>query len=261
MAEEQDKPQEECKETKCECEVGAPMWMVTYSDLVTLLLTFFVLLLSMASMDPVRFTEASSSLKDAFGMHRVPAHVDFAIPILPSAPKTTFTPIQNEMTVKMYEKIKSQLEKLKMSNDVQTIHQDSDTIILRLKDKVLFEPGKSQITPASYSILRNISNIIRPFPLTLRVEGHTDNTKISSIEIDNWDLSIDRAVSVLRFYTQTDLFPLDRMSAVGYGPDRPVAPNTTEKGRAENRRVDFLLRLNAAPGQKPASGSPGKIPL
>ncbi len=261
MAEEQEKPQEECKETKCECEAGAPMWMVTYSDLVTLLLTFFVLLLSMASMDPVRFTEASSSLKDAFGMHKIPAHVDFAIPILPSSPKTKFTPIQNEMTVKMYEKIKSQLEKLKMNNDVEVLQKDSDTIILRLKDKILFKPGQTKLTPESHSILRNISNIIRPFPLTARVEGHTDNTKISNFKIDNWDLSIARAVSVLRFYTQTDLLPLDRLSAIGYGPDRPVAPNTTEEGKAKNRRVDFILRLNAAPEKKLSIGSPGKIPL
>ena len=80
------------KERKVDAPAGAPAWMVTYSDLVTLLLTFFVLLLSMASMDPVRFTEASSSLKDAFGIHREPAHVEFAIPVLPSPPVTQFSP-------------------------------------------------------------------------------------------------------------------------------------------------------------------------
>lgn len=261
MAEEQEKPQEECKETKCDCSGGAPAWMVTYSDLVTLLLTFFVLLLSMASMDPVRFTEASSSLKDAFGMHNIPAHVDFAIPVLPATPQTKFTPVQQEMTVKMYEKVKSQLDKLKMSNDVEAIKKDSDTIILRIKDKILFKPGQSRITPIAYSSLRNISNIIRPLPMTLRIEGHTDNTKVSDLKIDNWNLSMDRATSVLRFFTQSDLLPLDRMAAVGYGPDRPIASNATPEGKAQNRRVDFILRMNAAPNKKASLGSPGKIPL
>lgn len=261
MAEEEEKAVEECKQEKCECAVGAPAWMVTYSDLVTLLLTFFVLLLSMASMDPVRFTEASSSLKDAFGMHNIPAHVDFAIPVLPATPKSKFTPIQQEMTVKMYEKVKSQLDKLKMSNDVAIIKKDSDTIILRINDNILFKPGQSKITPIAYPALRNISNIIRPLPMSLRIEGHTDNTKISNLDIDNWDLSMDRAVSVLRFYIQSDMLPLDRMSAIGYGQDRPISTNTTEEGRGQNRRVDFILRLSNAPDKKAPRGAPGQIPL
>ncbi len=91
MAEEEVQEEQKCPE--CECPAGAPAWMTTYSDLVTLLLTFFVLLLSMANMDPVRFTEASSSLKDAFGMHNEPAHVEFAIPVLPSPPITPYSPI------------------------------------------------------------------------------------------------------------------------------------------------------------------------
>lgn len=261
MAEEDEKPVEECKQEKCECPVGAPAWMVTYSDLVTLLLTFFVLLLSMASMDPVRFTEASSSLKDAFGMHNIPAHVDFAIPVLPATPRSKFTPIQQEMTVKMYEKVKSQLDKLEMSNDVDVIKKDSDTIILRIGDNILFKPGQSKITPIAYPALRNISNIIRPLPMSLRIEGHTDNTMISNIDIDNWDLSMDRAVSVLRFYIQSDMLPLDRMSAVGYGQDRPVTTNSTEEGRAKNRRVDFILRLSNAQNNNAPRGAPGQIPL
>ncbi len=261
MAEENEVQPEECKEKKCECEAGAPMWMVTYSDLVTLLLTFFVLLLSMANMDPVRFTEASSSLKDAFGMHNVPAHVDFAIPILPSPPRAKFTPVQQEMTVKMYDKIKSQLDKLKMGEDVEAIKQDSDTIILRINDNVLFKPGQAGLSPASYPILRNISNIIRPLPMSLRVEGHTDDTRFSKLKTGNWDLSMNRAAAVLRFYTRSKLLPLDRMSAVGYGSKRPALPNTSEENRAKNRRVDFILRLDVAPDEKRKLGSPGKIPL
>jgi chemotaxis protein MotB len=86
MAEEE--IQEEKSEKCPDCPAGAPAWMTTYSDLVTLLLTFFVLLLSMANMDPVRFTEASSPLRDAVGMDNAPAHVVFGIPVLPSPPLT-----------------------------------------------------------------------------------------------------------------------------------------------------------------------------
>lgn len=261
MAEEEEKPQEECKETKCKCAAGAPAWMVTYSDLVTLLLTFFVLLLSMANMDPVKFIQASSSLKDAFGLHKVTAHIDFSIPVLPPTPKTRFMPIQQELTVKMYEKIKSQLDMLKMSESVEAIMKDSDTILLRINDSILFKPGQSRITPVAYSSLRNISNIVRPLPMTMRIEGHTDDTPVSDLEIDNWNLSMDRATSVLRFFTKSDLLPLDRMAAVGYGPDRPIADNTTAEGKEQNRRVDFVLRVNTEKDRQSAGGLPGRIPL
>ncbi len=255
MAEE-NQPVEEKKETKCECEAGAPAWMVTYSDLVTLLLTFFVLLLSMASMDPVRFTEASSSLKEAFGVHKEPAHVDFAIPVLPSPPITTFSPIQEQTTEKVYEKIKSQIDSLRLNKDVGLMKRDDNSIVLRVNDSILFRPGQAKISPKSFPILRNIADIIRPLPMDLRIEGHTDNSPIGNSQFGNWNLSVDRSVSVLRFFTQGNLLPLDRMASVGYGKDKPVVPNRDEASRALNRRVDFVLRLrSSAPGNKKIKNS------
>jgi len=233
------------KEKKLECPTGAPAWMVTYSDLVTLLLTFFVLLLSMASMDPVRFTEASSSLKDAFGMHKEPAHVEFAIPVLPSPPISQYAPIQQQVTQKVYEKIKSQIDSLRLSNNVGVVQNDDESIILRINDSVLFEQGESRVAAQSYSILRTVGDIIRPLPMDIRIEGHTDDQRVSESKFGNWDLSVARAVSVLRFFTQSELLPLDRMSAIGYGKEKPVAPNRDEESRAKNRRVDFFLTLQS----------------
>ncbi len=244
MSEEEVKVEEK-KEKQQECPIGAPAWMVTYSDLVTLLLTFFVLLLSMASMDPVRFTEASSSLKDAFGVHKEPAHVDFAIPILPSPPISTYSPIQEQTTQKVYEKIKSQIDSLRLTNNVGVLKNDDESIILRINDSVLFAPKKSRISSQSYSILRMVADIIRPLPMDLRIEGHTDDQKVSDSQFGNWDLSVSRAVAVLRFFTQSELLPLDRMSAVGYGKDRPIVANSDDAQRALNRRVDFYLKLQS----------------
>lgn len=244
MAEEQAPPVEQKKERKKNAPAGAPMWMVTYSDMVTLLLTFFVLLLSMASLDPVRFTEASNSLKDAFGMHQQPAQLEFALPILPSPPQTKFTPVQQAMTTKVHERIKAQLELKNMNDDVDVVQTDSDTIILRVNDSLLFKPGQSQVPPTSYPLLRNIADIIRPLPMKLLVEGHTDDIKISQNPIGNWDLSMARAVSVMRFFKQGDLLNMERTSAIGFGADRPLVPNRDDASRAKNRRVDFVLRLD-----------------
>jgi len=239
--------QAQAKEKKIVCPPkGAPAWMVTYSDLVTLLLTFFVLLLSMASMDPVRFTQASSSLKDAFGIHKEPAHVDFAIPVLPSPPITQFFPIQESTTQKVYEKIKSQIDALRLNNEVGVLKKDNDSIVLRVNDSVLFKPGQAKISPKSYPTLRYVADIIRPLPMNLRIEGHTDDAVIAEGKFSNWDLSVTRAVSVLKFFTQSELLPLDRMASVGYGKKRPLVPNTDEASRARNRRVDFVLKLKSS---------------
>lgn len=242
MAEENQEIQEECKQEKCVCPPGAPLWMITYSDMVTLLLTFFVLLLSMASMDPVRFTEASSSLRDAFGMHQLPLQKEFVIPTIPSPPISKITPIPQEMTQKIYQKIKTQIDAANVSKDIEVIQKDANTIILRINENILFGPGQFKVSPKSYPLLRRVGDMIRPLPMRLRIEGHTDNRVTNNSALNNWDLSVARSVSVLRFFKNGKLMPLDRMAAVGYGADRPVASNKTEEGRALNRRVDFLLK-------------------
>lgn len=260
MAEEQAEASESKAKEK-ECPAGAPAWMVTYSDLVTLLLTFFVLLLSMANMDPVRFTEASSSLKDAFGIHKQPAHVEFAIPVLPSPPITQYSPIMEQTTEKVYEKVQSQIDSLRLSNEVGVLKKDDQSVVLRINDSVLFDRGQSKIAPQAYSLLRTIADIIRPLPMDLRIEGHTDDIAVSGSQFGNWDLSVSRSVAVLRFLTQSDLLPLDRMSSIGYGKDRPVVPNRDEETRAKNRRVDFVLRLRGNTGLKKSASPKGSVPF
>ena len=259
MAEEE--THEEKEETCPDCPTGAPAWMVTYSDLVTLLLTFFVLLLSMANMDPVKFTEASSSLKDAFGMHNEPAHVDFAIPVLPSPPITPYSPIQQHTTQKVYDKIKSQIDSRRLENNVGVIQNDDESIILRINDSVLFDTGSAKIAPKAYSILRTVADIIQPLPMDLRIEGHTDDIPVSGSKYSNWDLSVERAVSVMRFFTQSDLLPLDRMAAIGYGKKRPLIPNQDDVSRGKNRRVDFFLKLQSNKNKSQLASPTSSMPL
>ncbi|MBM9602979.1 OmpA/MotB family protein [Desulfopila inferna] len=261
MSEEQQKQEEQRKQKRSSPSRGAPMWMVTYSDLVTLLLTFFVLLLSMASLDPVRFTQASSSLKDAFGMHANPAQVEFEIPVLPSPPVTKFSPMQNEMTVKIYRRIKTRIDADNLSQEIDIINKDGETIILRVKDTILFDPGETKISPQSYQLLRYIADIIRPLPLRLRIEGHTDSLSESGAELGEWDVSMARAVSVMRFLKKGALLPLDRMSAIGYGPDKPISISNTPEGRRQNRRVDFVLRAKTGMDAEESRNLETRIPF
>jgi chemotaxis protein MotB len=261
MAEENTPQEEPKKEKKCECAAGAPAWMVTYSDLVTLLLTFFVLLLSMASMDPVRFTEASSSLKDAFGVHQRPAHVEFSIPVLPSPPVTKFSPIQHDMTTKIHRRLKTQIDTNKLSEDVDVIKKDADTIVLRISNSIVFGEGESKLAPESYPLLRYIADMIRPLPMRLRIEGHTDEMENAGVKMNNWDLSMARAASILRFLNKGDLFPIDRMGAAGYGSEAPIGKDFSMEERAKNRRVDFVLRSNKAASMEQTQGKPKQVPF
>ncbi len=261
MADDEKAPVEEVKCPKCVCVEGAPAWMTTFADLVTLLLTFFVLLLSMANMEEVKFTEASASIRNAFGAHSLPAPSKFSIPIIPSPPVSKFTPIQNEMAAKVYKRIQSQLKSDNIPEEVELIKKEDGTIILRINDTILFEKGSSTVSPTAYPTLRNLADIIRPLPMRLRIEGHTDSTPVSKNKIGNWNLSTDRAVSIMRFFKRGNHLPLDRMSAIGYGADRPIAPNTNEANMAKNRRVDFVLRTNNTLGLGSKSVKAGELPL
>lgn len=254
-------PLEEQKERKRKCGPNTPLWMITYADMVTLLLTFFILLLSMASMDPVKFTKASSSIRDALGLHSDPVHIDFTIPVLPSPPITRFSPIRQQTTRKIYEKVESQIDSLRLKDDIGLLKKNNESIILRIKDLVLFKPGQVKISSDGYSTLRTIAKVITPLPMNLRIEGHTDDTRVSAGNYNNWELSVARSISVLRFFAQSDLLPLDRMSSVGYGKKRPIVPNKDEASRALNRRVDFVLRLNTTSSKRDMAPRSAVVPL
>lgn len=235
---------------------GLPMWMATYSDMVTLLLTFFVLLLSMASLDPIKFVQAKTSIQEAFGWSTKAAPVPFAIPIIPSPPKSQFTPIPRQAAIQYFKRIKTDLELTKLDTKVEAVQRDNDSIILRINDSVLFEQGQATLDPASYPILRKIADIVRPLPMTMRIEGHTDPIPLADAKVSNWDLSVARAVAVMSFYHRGDHFPLDRMSASGYGDTRPLVPNTTKENMAKNRRVDFILRSDRPVGETDKPSTP-----
>ena len=214
---------------------GAPAWMVTYSDMVTLLLTFFVLLLSMANMDSIKFNSAAGSLKGAFG-------------VLGSSEKTPmtkprvieFAPIEDEYVNRLYQKVQTALSQLKLDRDIELV-KDRGAVVLRVKDSVLFESGEARVRAEAYPVLRKVAALLRPLPLNLRIEGNTDDLPLGDSALTNWDLSVNRAVGVLKFFAGENLLSLRRMSALGYGAENPVVPNTTPEERALNRRVDFVL--------------------
>jgi chemotaxis protein MotB len=211
---------------------SAPAWMVTYSDLVTLLLTFFVLLLSMANMDPVKFLKVANSMRSAFGIVGNVEGLDITPKVINIAPVH-----DKDMAQRVYKRIQTQLNKLQLNKDIILV-VDRGAVVLRVDSMLLFAHGQSDILPAAYPTLRKVADLVRPLPFHLRVEGHTDSTGDEKV---NWDISMDRATSVIKFFMAGKLLPLDRMSAAGYGAQRPIVPNDTPGNRALNRRVEFVL--------------------
>jgi len=214
---------------------GAPEWMVTYSDMVTLLLTFFVLLLSMASMDQIKFNQAAGSLRGAFGVFGGQDEQQISQPTI-----VEIAPIQDDLVQRTYTRIMTQMNRLRLDQSIEVV-KDRGAVILRINDAVLFEPGSDQLKDVSHPVLRKVAGLIEPLPLQARIEGHTDNIPFARSDMSNWELSVMRSIAVLRFFQEDELLPLDRMSAVGYGDQHPIVPNDTPENRAKNRRVEFVL--------------------
>ncbi len=215
---------------------SAPSWMVTYSDMVTLLLTFFVLMLSMAEMDRVKFEKAVVSLQGAFGiLQNEPPEEKKTDMIIPEV-----DPIPYEMLQSVYRRLVQNLEKLEIDEDVELV-KDRGAIVLRIKEKILFDSGSTSLKERAEPVLRKVVELVSPLPFNMRIEGHSDNQPIAGTRRSNWDLSVDRAISVLRFFAEEELLSLDRLSAVGYGDHQPLVPNDSAENRAMNRRVEFVL--------------------
>jgi chemotaxis protein MotB len=214
---------------------GAPAWMVTYSDMVTLLLTFFVLLLSMARLDKVLFRDAAGSLRGAFGVMNSTQNNEVAVPKI-----IEFSPIDDDYVARVYKRVQTHIKRLKLDRDIELV-KDRGAVILRVKDSILFDSGSVVVKSDAHPVLQKISQLVKPLPFGLRIEGHTDNVPPTGGNLTNWDISMMRAVNVLKFFVQEDIFPLHRMSAVGYGAQKPVVQNDSPEQRNLNRRVEFVM--------------------
>ncbi len=224
---------------------GAPAWMATFADMMSLLLTFFVLLLSFAEMDIVKFRDAMGSISEALGVttggtgmfqnSTSPAIMQTPMPA-PSA--SAPAPSTNEI-------ILDELDNLVIDNglskDVEVVESDRGTI-LRVRGKMFFNPGTADLKYESQQILDKIADLMQRYPTRISIEGHTDNIPISRGKYSsNWELSTARAYAALRFFQENKAMDLKRITIAGFGDTHPLAPNDTPEGRAKNRRVEFVF--------------------
>ncbi len=216
---------------------GAPKWMVTFGDLMSLLLCFFVLLLSFSTMDPAMFKEVSGSLKDAFGVQK--REIFYEMPKGVDIISREFSPAF--VVDVILEKVKSAV-KLELIKGEIGIEALEDRVILRLNEEVTFDPGSAKLKESAKPALTKLRQVIEEVPGEVMVAGHTDNIPIKSPRFpSNWSLSAARASSVVDFLLEAKTIYPKRLAAVGYGDLRPLVPNTNSVLRTKNRRVELIF--------------------
>ncbi|NMB44859.1 MAG: OmpA family protein [Firmicutes bacterium] len=230
---------------------GAPAWMTTYADMVTLLLTFFVLLYSFSTVDVQKFRAIIAAFQGTLGVldggktiSNMPAVNEGTIDI-DSAFDISEKEIQQIQA--LYEEVQSLIAEGQLPGTVELFTEERG-LVVRFADRAFFDLGKADIRADALPILKQVAEILRPLPNHVRVEGHTDNLPIHTERFpSNWELSTARATSVIRFLVEEMHLDPERLSAAGYGEYRPVDTNETVVGKARNRRVDLvILRLGLA---------------
>ncbi|MCM8823454.1 MAG: flagellar motor protein MotB [Candidatus Omnitrophica bacterium] len=197
---------------------SSPPWMLTYSDIVTQVLVFFILLFSLSDINIVKFSSYFRKMK------KPPVILD-----------------EEQLRRVMLELADYAKEKnLESMIGMEILEQG---LIISLTESLMFHSGEARILPEALPVLEVICEKLKYLPNNIAIEGHTDNIPIRTKDFpSNWELSVARAVNVLKYLIEKQGIDPQRVSASGYGEYRPVAGNDTDEGRAKNRRVVLVVQ-------------------
>ncbi|MBI1353498.1 MAG: OmpA family protein [Acidobacteria bacterium] len=235
---------------------GAPEWMVTFADLMSLLLTFFVLLLSFSNTEVVKFQQMMGSVRDALGLKSEldlsdsPAGHDmmpFENPQAGEGQNDAVGPGQTDPTPQeVREKLQEILKDADLSSKGVALETD-DGVVMQLSGDLLFNSGAATINPEARDLLEKLAEYTLSVDYSMDIVGYTDNVPIATaVYPSNWELSAARAGQAVRYMTERGVAP-ERLRAIGRADTNPLQSNDTPEGRAANRRVEFVLtRLSDA---------------
>lgn len=216
--------------------------MVTFSDLITLLLTFFVLLLTMCSLEAGKIEQLQAACTEAMGVLREGKYSEVHNRIITSSKKRIDEHvIKTNNFLNQYSGLKTRLLDENKRGNIEFKELERGLSII-IRDDFLFRTGRAEINQEAASVLDEIGTTIRDFEGRVLVEGHTDNLPITTQQFpSNWELSAARAVTVVKHLTGMAGMNPATFSAVGYGDTRPKASNDTPENRKTNRRVEIIL--------------------
>lgn len=240
------------EEVKCPPK-GAPGWMATFADLVTLLMCFFVLLFAMSTTQQETYKELVQSLRSALGAQAVPE--SGTREGLTMHPVPSEEPSENQqidelgaMIEKEMEDIVSEVRELVLFNKLGgevSVTKTEDGVVITMSDLLLFSQGATTLSDKGKDILRKVAAVLSKLAYHVKIKGHTDSSPISSSAFpSNWELSSVRASTVVRLLVKNGV-PPKYISAEGYASYHPVTTNDTAKGRALNRRVEIVYERDS----------------
>lgn len=214
---------------------AAPNWMVTFGDMVTLILTFFVLLLSFANVDAKKFEMASSSLRGVLG-----ALDNQRTPFFREGDGPQIHDLLNRSPGALrIKELNRKIQELGMQNRI-VVTGTQNGVMIRMGDRVLFDEGKAKILDNAKPILNIVADALKEDSERILVSGHTDTVPIHTEKFPtNWELSSARAVEVVRYLIDDTGLDPRILAAAGYGEYSPLVPNNSPENRQINRRVEF----------------------
>ena len=230
-------------------EEGLPPWMATFADMVTLLLCFFVLLLSFAEQSEEKYRDALGSIKGAFGVREIRAVSEDMAQFNTSSEATKELASQishdERLLLGVIMRIKSLLDDVDMELKEGTgVTADRDGVVFSANSSAMFKPGSAELSSDAHQILDNVIKVLKDYKLNLVVRGHTDDRPISTRKFpSNWELSAARAAVALDYILNKGGIEVSRAKAVGYADTRPNVPNDSEENRKKNQRVEFYLHM------------------
>jgi chemotaxis protein MotB len=232
--------------------VNHERWLVSYADFITLLFAFFVVMFAVSQVDSRKVGRFTESFSKAVGIAVFPHNGHGFLPGIQGAVAQTEIQGSNDNAPLVdLSDLQALLRRESSENaelaKVQVVRRRNE-LVLRLPEDIVFASGDDSVREAAVRTLRALAATLRPRRVDVRVEGHTDNRPIHTTRFrSNWDLSTARATTVLaRLIDEGQMAP-ERLSAAGYGEFHPIADNSTDANRQQNRRVDLVVTVQAEP--------------
>lgn len=240
--------------------VNLERWLVSYADFITLLFAFFVILYATSKVDVKKYKAVAESVRAAFSADFVDQNgksggktlnqFEETLPVggmvldMPMGKSNIRAPENDELKRLadiLEESISYELGVTDFAEKIQ-INYDDRGLIVRLSAKDFFEPGQAYVKKEALPLLDQMAKVLSTVKRHIRIEGHTDITKVASEYYpSNWELSTSRATWMVRYFIQKFKFDPTKLSAAGYAEYHPIADNSTEAGKAKNRRVEILV--------------------
>ena len=226
------------KKQAAEYEANTEAWMITFADLVSLMLTFFILLISMSTLDKTGLADVESSFRKAVSVFNAGDKTE--LQIIPPMQMQKLASVR-ELMLAMRQNSHVIMKNSVLQHKVRGVIVNN-RLYLRIPNAILFARGSATLKQASINVLEKLGQMLAMSPGNIRVQGHSN----ANINLDNstfndpWSLSLARAASVLHVLEDQGVSPA-RLSLVGYGPSKPVSTEATPFGRSRNRRVDIVV--------------------